>query len=73
MILTWRECNDCGRRWKKSECLRWDDPQAPFGIEVLCPHCEGLTVARVHWFVRGISILLAGAAGLGAGTLFSRL
>lgn len=73
MILTWRKCIECGRRWAESECLLMDDPQAPFGVERLCPQCEGLTLAQFSFWIWGISILLAGTIGLTLGRLLSRM
>jgi hypothetical protein len=63
MIPAWRECTDCGRRWKVSECLLVDDPQAPLGPERLCPRCEGLTVVKVHPALLWTGIALAILAG----------
>ncbi len=42
------QCTKCRRFVKRNECILDDDAMAPFGPELLCPHCEGLMTWRYH-------------------------
>jgi hypothetical protein len=58
---------------KTSECKRLDDPQAPFGPELLCPLCESLAVPKYHPTLKFILTLLAAGAGFLAGSFLAGL
>lgn len=42
MGCAFHQCTKCRRFIKQSDCVLHDDPMAPFGPELICPHCKGL-------------------------------
>jgi len=65
-------CPRCRRILTRRECVVWDDPQAPFGPELVCPHCESLVLFHAGPFVTAMAVLMAALLGFALGWLLSR-
>jgi hypothetical protein len=66
-------CTGCRRVLRRRECVRSDDPMAPFGPEIVCPECESLVTLHAGPIATGLVAMTALLLGFGAGCLLSRL
>ena len=71
MHFVFYKCGGCGRVLRKKACVLHDDPMAPFGPELLCPHCESIVSYRCHPVVIVGAVVIAVAGGLCIGWLTS--
>ena len=64
-------CTGCCRILTRRERVFWDDPQAPFGPEWVCPDCHSLVILRAKPAVISLAVVLSLLFGIGVGYLLN--